>query len=273
MEAYLLWKCCCFTVTYVFHFHQIWCQIEGMGYFTCINICGRKRAGRRGQVGSIPPLLKHTCGEGDWLLCWHYTLAKVSHQRWISWNIYYICFCQAQIRQNPLWLWNPEETSPEVQNRGISGPTNGHVSNKHFFKKQNKKTSVAGNLCNKCPSSYLNKTAVKVILSMRSLVSIKQQSPRRPCDITMVSRTHSLLQLVYHMISVVLITIFCGHFTYIHRNIMKVVKWIVNDPMEMFCSRHAFFLWPYMWSSSVKFKIRWLWLASQLPWKHDPQKS
>ena len=44
-------------------------------------------------------------------------------------------------------------------------------------------TSVAGNLCNKCPSGYSNKTAVKVILSMRSLVSIEQQSPRRPCDI------------------------------------------------------------------------------------------
>ena len=32
------------------------------------------------EVGSsnscIPPLLKHACGEGDWLLCWHYTLAK-----------------------------------------------------------------------------------------------------------------------------------------------------------------------------------------------------
>ena len=45
-------------------------------------------------------------------------------------------------------------------------------------------TSVAGNLCNKCPSGYSNKTAVKVILSMRSLVSIEQQSPRRPCDIS-----------------------------------------------------------------------------------------
>ena len=44
-------------------------------------------------------------------------------------------------------------------------------------------TSVAGNLYNKCPSGYSNKTAVKVILSMGSLVSIKQQSPRRPCDI------------------------------------------------------------------------------------------
>ena len=43
-------------------------------------------------------------------------------------------------------------------------------------------TSVAGNLCNKCLSGYSNKTAFKVILSMRSLVSIEQQSPRRPCD-------------------------------------------------------------------------------------------
>ena len=42
---------------------------------------------------------------------------------------------------------------------------------------------MAGNLCNKCPSGCSNKTAVKVILSMRSLVSIEQQSPRRPCDI------------------------------------------------------------------------------------------
>ena len=48
-------------------------------------------------------------------------------------------------------------------------------------------TSVAGNLCNKCPSGYSNKTAVKVILSMQSLVSIKQQSPRRPCDILVAS--------------------------------------------------------------------------------------
>ena len=50
-------------------------------------------------------------------------------------------------------------------------------------------TSVAGNLCNKCPSGYSNKTAVKVILSMRSLVSIEQQSPRRPCDINLTTFT------------------------------------------------------------------------------------
>ena len=32
----------------------------------------------------IPPLLKHACVEGDWLLCWHCTPAMVSHQMLIS---------------------------------------------------------------------------------------------------------------------------------------------------------------------------------------------
>ena len=81
---------------------------------------------------SIPLLLKHTCGEGNWLLCWHYTPAKVLHQRWISGNVYHVHLSKVWIRQNPLWLWNPEEISPEVQNRGISGPTNGRVSNNIF---------------------------------------------------------------------------------------------------------------------------------------------
>ena len=31
-------------------------------------------------------------------------------------------------RQNPLWLGNPEKTSPEIQNRGIEGPKIGHVN-------------------------------------------------------------------------------------------------------------------------------------------------
>ena len=36
----------------------------------------------------------------------------------------------------PLWLWNPEETSPEVENRGISGPTKRTYVLKYFLKKQ-----------------------------------------------------------------------------------------------------------------------------------------
>ena len=45
---------------------------------------------------------------------------------------------QVRIRQNPLWLWNPEETSPEVQSRGISGPTKGLMSSKNLKKKKKK---------------------------------------------------------------------------------------------------------------------------------------
>ena len=64
-----------------------------------------------GSNPSIPPLLKHSCGEGDWLLCWLYTPANVSHQRWISGNVYHVCLRIVQIRQNPLWLWNPGDVT------------------------------------------------------------------------------------------------------------------------------------------------------------------
>ena len=37
---------------------------------------------------------------------------------------------QKQIRQNPLWLWNSEETSPEIPNRDACGLKKGHVSAK-----------------------------------------------------------------------------------------------------------------------------------------------
>ena len=60
---------------------------------------------------------------------------------------------QVRIRQNPLWLWNPEETSPEVQNRGISGPTKRtHVLQKILKKKKKKKKKkkhclISGTCC------------------------------------------------------------------------------------------------------------------------------
>ena len=93
--------------------------------------CGRVVSVSACQAGGLQfesgilPLLKHACGESDQLLCWLYTPAKVLHQRWISGNIYHICLCKVR---------NPEETSLEVQNRGISGLQNGHVSNKNLKK-------------------------------------------------------------------------------------------------------------------------------------------
>ena len=46
---------------------------------------------------------------------------------WISGNIHYIRLNKNRIRQNPLWLWNPEETSPEIQNRVPVAPKIGHM--------------------------------------------------------------------------------------------------------------------------------------------------
>ena len=41
----------------------------------------------------------------------------------------YITFASKMwIRQNPLWLWKPEEISPEIQKRGTSGPKIRHVN-------------------------------------------------------------------------------------------------------------------------------------------------
>ena len=53
-----------------------------------------------------------------------------------SGKVYHVRLCQARIRQNPLWLWNPEETSSEVRNRGVNGPIKGLVSSKNQKKKK-----------------------------------------------------------------------------------------------------------------------------------------
>ena len=56
----------------------------------------------------------------------------------------YITFASAmRTRQNPLWLWNPEETSPEIQNRGTSGLKIGHV-NASDKKTKKKKKNING---------------------------------------------------------------------------------------------------------------------------------
>ena len=50
-----------------------------------------------------------------------------------------------RIRQDPLWPWNPEEMSPEIQNRGTSSPKIGHVNvsdKKTFWKKISASSSL-----------------------------------------------------------------------------------------------------------------------------------
>ena len=56
-----------------------------------------------------------------WLPCWPSRGQQVSHQKWI-WGIHCAQMTSTQVRDPP-WLWNPEQTSSEVQNRIISYPT------------------------------------------------------------------------------------------------------------------------------------------------------
>ena len=68
-----------------------------------------------------PPMLVDTSAstwiKKAWLPCWPLYSQQVLHQRWIwgspKWE---------SMQRDPPWLWNPGQTSPEVQNRGISGP-------------------------------------------------------------------------------------------------------------------------------------------------------
>ena len=55
--------------------------------------------------------------------------------------------CRRQSTQvrHPPWLWNPGETSPEVQNRGISGPTKRIYVLQKLKKNLNKDDVLVGN--------------------------------------------------------------------------------------------------------------------------------
>ena len=76
----------------------------------------------------IPLLLKHAYGRTVTSChAGHHEVSKY-HTRCIS--------CMLPPSANKaglLWLWNQEETPPEVQNRGISGPIKRHVSTKICF--------------------------------------------------------------------------------------------------------------------------------------------
>ena len=73
----------------------------------------------------VPPLLMHV---GKWLTA----IPAIKRSAGVAPEVdlrkctLHLHLKNKQIRQNPLWLWNPEETSPEIQNSGTSGPKRGH---------------------------------------------------------------------------------------------------------------------------------------------------
>ena len=88
---------------------------------------------------SIPPLLKHTCGEGDWLLCWQYTPAKgVAPEVNLRECILRMPPPSAN-KAEPTLALNPRGDITRSPKQGFQWPTNGHVSNKNFLKKNKKK--------------------------------------------------------------------------------------------------------------------------------------
>ena len=77
------------------------------------------------------------------LPCWPLYSQQVSHQRWI-WGSQK----QKKHTRDPPWVWNPGQMSPEVQNRGIRGPTKRSYVLKIFFKKLKKKKKKKAYHCN-----------------------------------------------------------------------------------------------------------------------------
>ena len=73
----------------------------------------------------VPPILIEMCTsmwiKKAWLPCWPSRRQQVSHQRWI-WGIHYTLAMNHTSKRSPR-LWNLGQTSPEVQNKGISGPS------------------------------------------------------------------------------------------------------------------------------------------------------
>ena len=88
---------------------------------------------------------------GKWLATMLSRGSQVLHHRWISGNVHHMCLCQEGIRLPTLALWNREEMSSKVKNRGISGPTKEHTSTKNFIKTKLHCSGMRTICCSGCP--------------------------------------------------------------------------------------------------------------------------
>ena len=91
---------------------------------------------------------KYACRERDGPPCQLSRGWQVLQQMWI-WRI----ACRQESMQviNPPWLWNQGQTSPEVQNRGISGPTKEHI---YVYLQKEKKEKKKEGICIERYRSY-----------------------------------------------------------------------------------------------------------------------
>ena len=94
------------------------------------------------EFESQQPHLCNSVWGQDWWQAGHQEVSMCS-TRSGSWGMYITFASTMRIRQNPLWLWNPEETSPEIQNRGVSGPQKDMCVRQKLLKKKQNKNRVS----------------------------------------------------------------------------------------------------------------------------------
>ena len=146
---------------------------------TPLGCCGRVVSVSACQAGglwfksSILPLLKHACGESNWLLCWPYTPAEVSHQRWISGNVYHVCLHKVQIRLPTLAL-KPRGDITRSLKQGYQWPQKWTCVQQKFKKK--KKCELRSESDKLSPTRYRDIDSKRKTLTERFFRLLKNSS-------------------------------------------------------------------------------------------------
>ena len=128
-----------------YHSYLGYVQTEKPGRCGWVVSASACQAGGLWFKSAILPLLKHACGESDRLLCWLYTLAEVSHQRWISGNVYHVRLCKVQIRLSTLAL-KPRGDVTRSLKQGYQWPQK-WTCVQQKFKKKKKNVHTEGCAC------------------------------------------------------------------------------------------------------------------------------
>ena len=95
--------------------------------------------------------------------------------------------------RDPPWLWNPGQTSPELENRGVSGPIKGILSSKKnfFFKKERIKKKIISEPSLRAPpppTKFLDPLLVCFSLILQKTVSLFWIISQRPSQCSVLWR-------------------------------------------------------------------------------------
>ena len=106
--------------------------------------------------------------------------------------------------RDPHWLWNPGQTSPEVQNRGISGPTKRAYGLQKFFEKKKRKIIQyeALFLCEKVFQSHAKWNSLQTVYMTLKLEMSTKHTTKAIWTVINVQKTqyfwHLFCLIVFH---------------------------------------------------------------------------